>query len=91
MLGPGLMREAVQAVLGAYFTSPAAAPVPSLWVYAWQCTLCGVAARAGVFALWGCGPAKYTARDAMIDMRQMILTPEQWYCLNPMEITTPRA
>ena len=27
--GPGLMREAVQAVLGAYFTSPSAAPVPS--------------------------------------------------------------
>jgi len=29
MLGPGLMREAVQAVLGAYFTSTSAAQVPS--------------------------------------------------------------
>ena len=27
--GQGLMREAAQAVLGVYFTSPAAAPVPS--------------------------------------------------------------
>ena len=32
-------------------------------VHAWQCTLCGVTARAGVFALWGCGPAqKHGAR-----------------------------
>ena len=33
---------------------------------------------------------KNTARDALVDIRQIILTPEQWHCLNPMEITTPR-
>ena len=33
---------------------------------------------------------KNMARGALVDIRQMILTPEQWHCLNPMKITTPR-
>ena len=33
---------------------------------------------------------KNMARGALVDIRQMILTPEQWHCLNPMEITTSR-
>jgi RimJ/RimL family protein N-acetyltransferase len=87
--GQGLMREAAQAVLGAHFTSPAAAPVPSGYML-------GNARSAGLLHGLGFSPfgavvqRKNTAQDALVDIRQMILTPEQWHCLNPMGITTPR-
>jgi len=47
--GQGLMREAAQAVLGAYFTSPAAAPVPSGYML-------GNARSAALLHGLGCSP-----------------------------------
>ena len=73
--GQGLMREAAQAVLGAHFTFPVAVPMPS-------CYMLGNARSAGLLHGLGFSPfgavvqRKNMARDALVDIRQMILTPE---------------
>jgi len=75
MLGPGLMREAVQAVLGAYFTSTSAAQVPSGYMLG-NARSAGLLHGLGFSPFGGVVQRKNMARDALVDIRQMILTPE---------------
>jgi RimJ/RimL family protein N-acetyltransferase len=83
------MREAAQAVLAAYFKDPNAAPVPTSYMIgntrsAALLHSLGFSRLAGVVAIKSC------AREALVDARQMVLTPEQWHAVNPIEIATPR-
>ena len=87
--GQGLMREAAQAVLAAYFKDPNAAPVPTSYMIG-NTRSAALLHSLGFSRLVGVVAIKSCAREALVDARQMVLTPEQWHAVNPIEIATPR-
>ena len=87
--GQGLMREAAQAVLAAYFKDPNAAPVTTSYMIG-NTRSAALLHSLGFSRLVGVVATKSCAREALVDARQMVLTPEQWHAVNPIEIATPR-
>ena len=83
------MREAAQAVLAAYFKDPNAAPVPTSYMIG-NTRSAALLHSLGFSRLVGVVAIKSCAREALVDARQMVLTPEQWHAVNPIEIATPR-
>ncbi len=88
-LGQGLMREAAQAVLAAYFKDTNAAPVPTSYMIG-NTRSAALLHSLGFSRLVGVVAIKSSAREALVDAHQMVLTPEQWHTVNPIEIATPR-
>ncbi len=83
------MREAAQAVLAAYFMDPNAAPVPTSYMIG-NTRSAALLHRLGFSRLGRVVALKSHARKTLVDGRQMVLTPEQWHAVNPIEIATPR-
>ena len=83
------MAEAAHAVLTAYFNHPDAAPMWSGYITG-NTRSAALLHRMG-FSTTGVVTQHHSrALHAVVNIRQMILSPEQWHAVNPVEITTPR-
>ena len=83
------MAEAAHAVLTAYFNHPDAAPMWSGYITG-NTRSAALLHRTG-FSTTGMVTQHHSrALHAVVNIRQMILSTEQWHAVNPVEITTPR-
>lgn len=86
--GQGLMSEAVHAVLAEYFRHPGVSPARSSHM-AGNLASKAVLQKAG-FGYCGAAQPTTTATGEVVHCLPMVLTPEQWHCMNQVIIQTER-
>ena len=83
------MAEAAHAVLTAYFNHPDAAPMWSGYITG-NTRSAALLHRVGFSTTGVVTQHNSRALRAVVNIRQMILSSEQWHAVNLVEITTPR-
>ena len=89
MLGAGVDARGGAGGIGSIFYRPQCCASANI-LHDWQHRSAALLYRLGFSRLGRVVGLKSHARKALVDGRQMVLTPEQWHAVNPIKIATPR-